>query len=1364
MPSRIAIRIATLCALIGLSCSVHAAEPWADESLPVKAGLELWLDAARENLARGSPGAGQGSDLARIPNDGPVDVWHDGSGKRRHFQQFANEARPHLIQGIQGATMRFDGNNDFLIATAAALELTQFTVFIQAAPRSNQGGFRAFLGASRAGHNDYTSGLNVDQGFGSSSRFEVLNVEGAGCGGFRDLLKSDFAFEQSHVLTLTANAHNGITLWTDGMPQESRPRSATPIALDLFTIGARLFSNTTEPAHVQGFFEGDISRVLIYGRALGDEERLLVEQYLQAQTFSKNLPGRKPVAIHSISNPPAVRMFLPGFAWRELPVPLKNINCVKYREDGKLVALGYDGRIWLLSDTNGDGVEDMAASFWQQDPLRAPIGMALTPRNYPHGQGVFVPSKGKLSLIVDTNHDDVADQELVIAKGWNELPHGVDALGAAVDPQGNIYFGLGTANFTDPYLLNAATARSTYSLESERGTILRVSADFEKREIICTGIRFPVALAFNAQGDLFCTDQEGATWLPNGNPLDELLHIEKGRHYGFPPRHPKYLAGVIDEPSLFDYGPQHQSTCGLNFNEPVNGGPTFGPPAWHGDALVTGYSRGKLYRTKLVKTARGYIACNQLIGSVDGLPADACVSPQGALVIAVHSGAPDWGSGPTGAGKLYKVFYSKSDQARPIAVWPASETQTLVEFDRPLQPAELKDQQITITEGRYVGAGDRFEMRRPGYQAIANQLAEPRYALEVLSTALAADGRTLAIRTASRNSAVSYAVSLPVPGAKTGTNLADSVELAYDLTGVGATWQSTSQPIVKSAVWLPHLDLTVARQFTSDTRTHENFWQALKQSGHLNLRTQLDLWHMLRPDIQPGSQLDFVYTKETVTLVLQSHSKFTATAPGANLERLGDDTVQLTFECETNRWFPLEVVLELAGGTDPDLNISWFTAEDKRRRALPLRRFYMPWATPDAVGPAPERSIPELVGGNWLLGRKLFHGEKAACGKCHRVGGQGGKIGPDLSNLLHRDYASVLQDIQQPSAALNPDHLAYNLELKPDGDVTSGVLVGGDDSMVLLADASGRSTSIPRNHIRSMKASTISLMPEGLLEGLSESQRKDLLSFLLLPEPLEAAAIEIPGAPIPRKRSELERTLAAALAPSGGATTPMRVILCAGPKDHGPGEHDYPLWQKRWSKLLALAENVAVQNAAEWPSTKQFNEADVVVFYSDNPGWSPDRAQELDRFLNRGGGLVYIHYAVDGHGHCEALAERIGLAWRGGASMFRHGPVDLRFNVHPITSNFENLHLVDETYWKLVGNQKDIEILSSAKEDGISQPLMWVREQGKGRVFVSIPGHYTWTFDDPLFRILLFRGMAWTARQPLNRFDELATVGARLSE
>jgi type 1 glutamine amidotransferase len=59
---------------------------------------------------------------------------------------------------------------------------------------------------------------------------------------------------------------------------------------------------------------------------------------------------------------------------------------------------------------------------------------------------------------------------------------------------------------------------------------------------------------------------------------------------------------------------------------------------------------------------------------------------------------------------------------------------------------------------------------------------------------------------------------------------------------------------------------------------------------------------------------------------------------------------------------------------------------------------------------------------------------------------------------------------------------------------------------------------------------------------------------------------------------------------------------------------------------------------------------------------------------------------------------------------------------------------------------------------------MWSREAGPGRVFVSVPGHYTWTYDDPLYRILIFRGLMWTARQPLDRLAPLSVVGARVQE
>ena len=331
-------------------------------------------------------------------------------------------------------------------------------------------------------------------------------------------------------------------------------------------------------------------------------------------------------------------MLVRGFQAHELPVDLTNINNLRYRHDGKLVALAYDGNIDLLSDRDGDGLEETVERFWENTgSLVAPIGMALTPPEYPRGDGVFVASKGKVSLISDTNRDGKADEEIVIAKGWKELPHGVDALGVALGADGSVYFGLGTTDFTNAYMVNQQ-GQAGYRLEDEHGTIQRIAPDFSSREIIATGIRFPVGLAFNRLGDLFATDQEGATWLSNGNPFDELLHIQKKRHYGFPPRHPTHLPAVIDEPSVFDYAPQHQSTCGLAFNEPVNFGPIFGPDHWASNALVAGYSRGKLYRTQLAKTEAGYVAKTQLLAVMNMLAADVCVSPRGDLVVARAQG------------------------------------------------------------------------------------------------------------------------------------------------------------------------------------------------------------------------------------------------------------------------------------------------------------------------------------------------------------------------------------------------------------------------------------------------------------------------------------------------------------------------------------------------------------------------------------------------------------------------------------------------------------------------------------------------------------------------------------------------------
>jgi putative heme-binding domain-containing protein len=427
-------------------------------------------------------------------------------------------------------------------------------------------------------------------------------------------------------------------------------------------------------------------------------------------------------------------------------------------------------------------------------------------------------------------------------------------------------------------------------------------------------------------------------------------------------------------------------------------------------------------------------------------------------------------------------------------------------------------------------------------------------------------------------------------------------------------------------------------------------------------------------------------------------------------------------------------------------------------RPLPLSRITRPWNLDTEAAPIIAARPPELEGGSWARGRKVFFSEQALCAKCHTLDGEGGQIGPNLSNLRQRDYASVLRDVTNPSYALNPDFVPHTLRLN-DGRILSGVIRTEGD-VLLVGDEKGEVTRVARDGIDELKASTVSVMPKDIHEKLGEAKLKDLLTFLLVAPPSMPLESKLPPPP-PRSLDEIRAVLAGAPNPPE-KTRQLRVVLVAGPKDHGPGEHDYPAWQKSWAELLAVDDETTVETAWEWPSAEQLKSVDVLVFYQHGT-FNAQRAKDLDAVLARGGGAVFIHWAVDGNPNGDEFAKRIGMAV-GKAIAFRHGPLELDLSAakHPIARNFDRVKLVDESYWKLVGDLTGSSLLGTSIEDGSPTPQMWAHDRGKGRVFVSIPGHYSWSFDDPLFRVLLLRGIAWTAREPVDRYNKLAPIGARL--
>ncbi len=121
----------------------------------------------------------------------------------------------------------------------------------------------------------------------------------------------------------------------------------------------------------------------------------------------------------------------------------------------------------------------------------------------------------------------------------------------------------------------------------------------------------------------------------------------------------------------------------------------------------------------------------------------------------------------------------------------------------------------------------------------------------------------------------------------------------------------------------------------------------------------------------------------------------------------------------------------------------------------------------------------------------------------------------------------------------------------------------------------------------------------------------------------------------------------------------------------------------------------------------------------------------------------------------EKLAERIGLAAQPGPTRYLHTPVLLHFT-NPsnsgITRGFDQLKLLDEPYWTLLGATNRVDVLATGEMEDRQRPLNETFKKGGERVFASIPGHDAWTFEDPLFQALLLRGAAWAFGQPESRF------------
>jgi putative membrane-bound dehydrogenase-like protein len=127
-------------------------------------------------------------------------------------------------------------------------------------------------------------------------------------------------------------------------------------------------------------------------------------------------------------------------------------------------------------------------------------------------------------------------------------------------------------------------------------------------------------------------------------------------------------------------------------------------------------------------------------------------------------------------------------------------------------------------------------------------------------------------------------------------------------------------------------------------------------------------------------------------------------------------------------------------------------------------------------------------------GRLVF---SRTCASCHRLFDQGGAIGPELTGSQRANLDYVLENLLDPSAIVPFDYRVTILETK-DGRYLTGIIKHEDDR-TLTVQTQNDAVVVPKSEIESRNQSSLSLMPDGLLDKMTNEELRDLIAYLANP-------------------------------------------------------------------------------------------------------------------------------------------------------------------------------------------------------------------------------------------------------------------------
>ncbi len=138
-----------------------------------------------------------------------------------------------------------------------------------------------------------------------------------------------------------------------------------------------------------------------------------------------------------------------------------------------------------------------------------------------------------------------------------------------------------------------------------------------------------------------------------------------------------------------------------------------------------------------------------------------------------------------------------------------------------------------------------------------------------------------------------------------------------------------------------------------------------------------------------------------------------------------------------------------------------------------------------------------LIARNFDTGKKIY--SAILCSRCHSMQGEGGDVGPDLTQLGTRfSNKDILESILDPDKTISDQYASSVFTLK-NGQSVVGRLTNEDKTSYSIAQnpfAPDQVRKIPKKEVVSKKYSTVSVMPPALINSLNSSELKDLLAYL----------------------------------------------------------------------------------------------------------------------------------------------------------------------------------------------------------------------------------------------------------------------------